>query len=140
MKKPLTVLASLLVVTMSSASGDPAVPGNSSEVFDCDYIVTTVSRGDFLDCETNHFYEDICFDWAHERKALLEATVGQQCEEGVRLSKAPGGCEDQGTKTRIVYHVHRGLECGAEQGCTGRDGNSPPHDHWEFVHFHVDCN
>ena len=130
----------LLILSASPALADPATPGNSSDVFDCDYIVTTVSRGDFLDCETNHGHDDGCFKWAHERKANLESNVGQNCEEGVRRSKGPGGCKDQGADTRILYHVHRGLVCTEEHGCTGRDGNPPRHDHWEFVHFHVDCD
>jgi hypothetical protein len=132
-------LATFLVSAGIPVFADQATPGNSSDVFDCDYIVTTVSRGDFLDCETNHDHEDGCFKWAHERKALLERDVGADCERGVRKSEGPGGCRDQGMNTRILYHAHRGLQCTVENGCTGRDGAPQPHDHWEFVHFHVDC-
>ena len=139
MKLLQSILASLLILSVFPALSDQATPGNSSDVFDCDYIVTTVSRSDFLDCETNHGHSDDCFKWAHERKAWLESNIGQECEEGVRRSKGPGGCKDQGADTRILYHAHRGLWCTAENGCTGQDGAPPRHDHWEFVHFNVEC-
>ncbi len=116
-----------------------AVPGNSTEVNDCDYAVATVSRSDFIDCESNHNHAAACFDWAHERKAKLQSQVGEPCENEVRTLKGPGGCKDQGKKIRILYHQHRGLECTASEGCDGKDGNPPPHDHWEFVHLTVDC-
>ena len=133
------VLIACLLLLGHSVLAHDATPGNSTEVYDCNYAVVTVSRSDFTDCESNHNHEDACFDWAHKRKASLQSQVGDLCENEVRTLNGPGGCKDQGKRTRILYHQHRGLQCTAAEGCTGRDGRAPAHDHWEFVHVTVDC-
>ena len=121
--------AASLAATLALERGAPAhdaVEGNSNVVGDCQDPVVTVSRSDFVNCESFHSHADSCFAEAHRRKARLESGVGAFCERTVK-SLENQGCEN----ILIYYHQHRGAE---HQGDTGA-----VHDHWVDVHANILC-
>ena len=118
-------LAAALALEQWAAAHD-AVEVNSNVVGDCQDPVVTVSRSDFINCESFHSHADSCFAEAHRRKARLESGVGAFCRRTVE-SLENQGCE----KIFIYYHQHRGAE---HQGDTGT-----VHDHWVDVHANILC-
>ena len=135
MKRIEFMLAACLMLSGTSVPAHEASPGNANRVLDCGYIVTTVSNGDFADCSINHRREQDCLKWAYERKAELDSGIGAFCERRVREIERYSECAG----VAIRYHRHMGDECSPQQGCTGRDGNAPPHVHWTDVHVSVEC-
>ena len=120
------LVAGAFALERSAVAHEATSLGNSTQVYDCGYIVATVSRSDFIDCESYHANSNSCEDNAHSRKRQLENGVGAFCETKVRELKGKG-CE----KTRILYHQHRGNKHEAESGFE--------HDHWVKVHASVVC-
>ncbi len=118
-------LAAALALERGALAHD-AVEANSNVVGDCQDPVVTVSRSDFVNCESFHSHADSCFAEAHRRKARLESGVGAFCRRTVK-SLENQGCE----KIFIYYHQHRGAE---HQGDTGT-----VHDHWVDVHANILC-
>ena len=118
-------LAAALALERGAPAHD-AVEANSNVVGDCQDPVVTVSRSDFINCESFHSHADSCFAEAHRRKARLESGVGAFCRRTVK-SLENQGCE----KIFIYYHQHRGAE---HEGDTGT-----VHDHWVDVHANILC-
>ena len=118
-------LAAALALERGAPAHD-AVEGNSNVVGDCQDPVVTLSRSDFVNCESFHSHADSCFAEAHRRRARLESGVGAFCERTVK-SLENQGCEN----ILIYYHQHRGAE---HQGDTGT-----VHDHWVDVHANILC-
>ncbi len=139
MKKLPIAVAALLVFLGSPALAHEVSVGDASQAPGCDSLVATVSGSDFQDCRANHDDSESCREWARDRQARLEANIGAACQRAVRRLGDADGCASEGKQLAIRYHVHRGHDCTAAGGCTGSDGNPPPHDHWERVHLRVDC-
>ncbi len=117
---------SLAAALERGAPAHDAVEANSNVVGDCQDPVVTVSRSDFVNCESFHSHADSCFAEAHRRKAKLESGVGAFCRRTVK-SLENQGCEN----ILIYYHQHRGAE---HEGDTGT-----VHDHWVDVHANILC-
>lgn len=140
MKILVIALLPLLAFAGNPALADEASPRNSQITPYCNYIVGLASRSDFVDCESNHRNNENCLRWARQRRSWLENNIGARCEQWMRQANNPDGrCRSRGKEAQVLFHIHRGLECTYEKGCTGRDGKPPPHDHWESVHFQVVC-
>ena len=127
--RPAIALAASLAAALALERGAPAhdaVEANSNVVGDCQDAVVTVSRSDFVNCESFHSHADSCFAEAHRRRAKLESGVGAFCQRTVK-SLENQGCEN----ILIYYHQHRGAE---HEGDTGT-----VHDHWVDVHANILC-
>lgn len=127
--RPAIAFAASLAAALALERGAPAhdaVEANSNVVGDCQDPVVTVSRSDFINCESFHSHADSCFAEAHRRRARLESGVGAFCERTVK-SLENQGCEN----ILIYYHQHRGAE---HEGDTGT-----VHDHWVDVHADILC-
>ena len=139
MRKLPIAVAALLIFLGSPALAHEVSARDADRTSGCGSIVATVSGSDFQDCRANHDGSERCLEWARGRQAWLESNIGAGCERAVRRLGGADGCASRGKRLDIRYHVHGGHECTAERGCTGSDGDPPPHDHWEDVHFRVEC-
>lgn len=140
MKILVIALLSFLAFAGNPAFAHEASSQNSQITRYCNYIVGLAARSDIVDCESRHRSAQSCFRWARQRETWLVNNIGARCEKLMREADSSSGrCRSRGMETQIVYHIHRGLECSYEKGCTGRDGKPPPHDHWESIHFQVVC-
>ena len=119
------MLAAALALERGAMAHD-AVEANSNVVGNCQDPVVTVSRSDFVNCESFHSHADSCFEEAHRRKARLESGVGAFCRRTVK-SLENQSCEN----ILIYYHQHRGAE---HEGDT-----RSVHDHWVDVHANILC-